>query len=520
MVVGCIGIIERMLVPLTPVTGPDSIGYLGVAFRFMTNGLFSAIAERSYLYSGFLTLIIIKSKDVANIVLFQRVFSILSSYLFYKILKITYFEFNISKIDYYKIYKPLSVFFSVLIIFSPSQNYFDQCMHPESLTLPFVFLLTYGMLKFYKHIASNRTLFILLWFVFTFITNYFICVLQPRMTLGCFFIDIVLLFFLFKIHKAISIKLIFLVIPLCMIIMFNHIKVIHKYSRSSLVKCQRYASLFYYNLNTISKLINEDLNDPNFNQVNKNYLRKVLKDYEDSKKPQYIGYSSGQVPTIGYNTDYMSQTYKFLLQQKGETPKKVTDFYQYYLYKAIQQNSIDMTAKILKEFSSYYTTGVFFEAQNNITSINLYWKESLVTITTWPAWVISNKVYLSYIEKLQSSIGSNYKFYELFYKLFSVIFISVNYLFLPILIAALITFFYNYIIRKKVHEFGTFLFLLIIYHNLIILTISIGASTTYARYVFDMFPATFLVFAFSLIYIIYLFPISSLKKRLIKRPEQ
>jgi hypothetical protein len=502
LVIGVVGIVQRMLVPLTPFTGPDSVGYLGVAFRFMTDGIFGGIAERSYAYPAFITLIIDKSQDVENIVLIQRVLSIFSALLFYQIFKLVYFEFHINKVDRYLLYKPLSVFFSLLIIFSPSQNLYEQFTHPEAVTLPIVFLLTYAVLKLYKNIIVNRVLSIFLWLFVALITNYYLSVLQPRMTLGCYFIFLMLLLSFFKIRRGVLIRLIVFAIPVISIIWINNTKLVRDYSYRDLVECGRSASLFYYNLNTINKIIRQDIDDPAFAKINKNYLKQILVDYEESKKPQYINYSSGSVPTIGYNTDYLMKTYVFLLGQKDLNPKTVKLIYRYYLFKALEKDPLGLASKVIKEILSYYATGVFLQVTTNISYTQI-WTKSLGVITTWPKAINDNKVYRSYVSRLETSINSDYHHQNASYKISDLIFKIVNLLFLPVLIITLISLFYFHCIKRNSKPYGVFLFITILFHNLILLTMSIGASTTCKRYVFDMFPTTMLVFVGALIYIIF-----------------
>ena len=214
VVLGVIGILDKMLMPLTPFTGPDSVGYLGVAFRYMTNHVFRGIAERSYPYPSFLTLIINQSKSVENVVLFQKILSILSAFWFYQILKLINLRCRLYRFDPYNIYVPVSLFFSLLIIFAPSQNLFEQLTHPEALTLPLVLFLIYSMLKLDRAVSAHQMLYILLWTFICIVFNQLIYVMQPRMTLGCLFLYAVIFFLLCKSRQKIFLKLAILLVPI------------------------------------------------------------------------------------------------------------------------------------------------------------------------------------------------------------------------------------------------------------------------------------------------------------------
>ena len=76
----------RFTMPLVPFTGPDSIGYLGVAFNFLNSGQFIGIAERNFPYPGFLTILVNMSKDVSVISLAQHSLGILGGVFYLRIM--------------------------------------------------------------------------------------------------------------------------------------------------------------------------------------------------------------------------------------------------------------------------------------------------------------------------------------------------------------------------------------------------------------------------------------------------
>ena len=289
----------------------------------------------------------------------------------------------------------------------------------------------------------------------------------------------------------------------------NQSKTIKEYPYPELVACVRYGTIFYYNMNTIIPFIRQDLNDPTFHKINKIYLKRIINDYEESKKPAYLGYSSGRVPTIGYNSDYLMNTYSFLQNQEGVASASI---YQHYIHAAMINNPIGMINKILKEFKSYYTRGIFF--QTEFTPL-ITWKMSLDTIKTWPDVITNNKVYSTYVQQLESAIDSGYIEHNRFSSIFSPIYTIMNSMFLPLIIISLITILYDVHRKSSSHtfSFGILLLLIIMYHALITLTISIGASTSYLRYVFDMLPASLLVFASSFIYLSFFFIVNIYTRR-------
>jgi hypothetical protein len=197
------------------------------------------------------------------------------------------------------------------------------------------------------------------------------------------------------------------------------------------------------------------------------------------------------------------KTYVFLLSRKDLNPKTIESIYRYYLIEALKKDPMGLARKVFKELYSYYSTGVFLQVTTN-TSYAQFWSDSLAVITTWPREINDNKVYISYVSRLKTRIKSDYYYQNIFNKFSDLVFKSVNFFFLPVLIFALICLLFFQIIKKNLNPYEVFLFITIIFHNLILLTISIGASTTYTRYVFDMLPTTILVFVEALIYILFL----------------
>lgn len=304
----------RFRMPLVPFTGPDSIGYLGVAFNFLNSGQFIGIAERNFPYPGFLTILVNMSEDVSVISLAQHSLGILGGVFYLRIMGLVRSHFLDLSLHEIFLYKLLTIAGLFLLLLSPWQVMVEHSSQPEALTMPLFAFYLYSALRLYAaKLQAKSFLNTLKWSLIFFITNYFIFMLQPRFTLASVIGVVIFYYFHLVGDGKFSRKFALACVPSLVLVLLINIPLIKNFSYKEAVDCNRSASLFFYNLNTIAPIIQTDIDNPTFNEFNKEILKKVITDFALAKAPENKGFSSGFFKTIGYNSDYTLRTYYSIL---------------------------------------------------------------------------------------------------------------------------------------------------------------------------------------------------------------
>jgi hypothetical protein len=496
------GIILRLKIPSIPFMGPDSIGYLGVAFNYLDKGTFNQIAERSFPYPAMLTFLVAISKDISIVPITQHTLGIIGGLLYLRVMHILKTIFlNLNNIELF-IYKLITVVGLFLLLISPWQISIEHFSHPESVTMPFMMFYIYAGLKLYSQRkisleSKSITLNYLLWSIIFLFTNYMIYVFQPRFAitslLGAF------VFYYFQNRTQVPKKISLIIIPTLFIIVFTNISIIKNFTDKEAVECNRSGSLFFYNLNTIIPIIKKDISDSGFKKFDKKLLNQIVIDFNEAKSKENKNISSGFVKTIGYNVNYFMQTYNYILNKV--TFGEATAFYKYYLYKAFSNNPIGLIEKInLEILYVYEESNVFSEQGSNMGT----WINSLEVLQTWkPIFIKNHKVYDSYFESLVLANNYTFDYNPLFTDIFKSIYRALNDIYKYICILFIFSLFICYKTYKKILPLGIFTVFIFLIINSIILNISVGASTLFERYIYDIFSLN-LMFILSSVFFIML----------------
>jgi hypothetical protein len=495
------GIILRLKIPSIPFTGPDSIGYLGVAFNYLDKGTFNQIAERNFPYPAMITFLIAISKDISVVPIAQHILGIIGGLLYLRImniLKVTFLNLNNTELYIYKLITVLGLF---LLLISPWQITIEHYTHPESVTMPFIMFYIYAGLKLY----SQRKISIksgkidvqdLLWSTIFLLTNYLIYVFQPRFTIAALLGGLV--FYYFQSRAGLPKKISLIIIPTLFVIAFINIPIVKNFTYKEAIDCNRSGSLFFYNLNTIIPIIKKDINDSGFQKFDKKILNQIVTDFNEAKSSENRNFSSGFIQTIGYNGDYLMRSYNFILN--SFTFKEASGFYSYYIYKALLINPMGLINKIYLEMIYFYDeSNVFSEQGSNLGT----WKNSIDTVQSWkPIFLKNHKVYDSYVERLNIVKDYAYDYNALSNNFFKRIFVALNNIYIFICILFLFSLFMCCKTYKSILPFGIFTLFIFLIINSIILNISVGATTVIGRYIYDIYSLNLLFILSSVFFII------------------
>jgi hypothetical protein len=483
------GLLIRLKLPFVPYTGPDSIGYLGVAFNYLDSGTFHQIAERNLPYPALLTTLLKISKDISIITLTQHAFGIFGGIFYLKImgnLRQNFLNLSKTEIFTYQLTTALGLF---MLMISPWQIAIEHFSHPESITMPFIMFYVLIALKLYatRKLSASNVNFLtqknLLQSVIFLLTNYIFYLFQPRFTLACIFAATV--FYLFQIMTSGQKKLLVVLLPTLFVLIIANIPLVKNFTYKENVDCQRSGFMFFYNLNTIIPLIKADIDSPDFKKFDKKILTRIVSDFNEAKNPVNKKYGSGFIKTVGYNTDYMMRTYSYIINL-NEKREKSTEFFNYYLFKAIWINPFGLIGRFSGELIYFYKDARIFSESDSFQLENFTWADSLDSIKPWKPFFIQNhKVYDQYVSRLETLKNINFNFKSL---LIDAV-INISMLINKIYIFQCLSFFFVFLLslkyKRNLIPYGVFILFLYLFVFLINLTISIGATTTISRYVYD-----------------------------------
>lgn len=498
------GIILRLKIPSIPFTGPDSIGYLGVAFNYLDKGTFNQIAERNFPYPALITFLITISKDISVISITQHSLGIIGGLIYLRImsiLKITFLNLNKTELVIYMLITVLGLF---LLLISPWQISIEHFSHPESVTMPFMMFYIYAGLNLYsqRKIAlesKSINLTYLLWSIIFLLTNYMIHVFQPRFTIAALLGALV--FYYFQSKTVVPKKILLIIIPTLFIMAFINIPIIKNFTYKEAIDCNRSGSLFFYNLNTIIPIIKKDISDTDFKKFDKQILNQIAIDFSEARLIENKNFSSGFIKTVGYNSDYMMRTYNFILSRF--TFEEASGFYRYYLYKAFLINPIGFINKINLEMIYFYRESNIFSLQDSNRGS---FTNSLDTVETWkPHFINNHKLYDAYVERLKIAKDYALDYNTPLTNTFKNISVVLNKIYVHICILFIFSLFICYKTSKKILPLGIFTVLIFLIINSVILNISIVATTVIKRYIYDIYGLNLLFILNSFFFIILTF---------------
>ena len=458
--------------PQVPFTGPDSIGYLGVAVREIMTGEFHCIAERPWPYPGLLTILLNIFPNYKTISIFQHAMGSIAGLLF----GFVWAETEV----FFKIKNPLQkgIFYSVGLLgvysFSCGEYFIsiENWSHPESISAIIQMTLIWCFIKFLN--AENsffRALFSIT--LISFLS--FMTIFQPRTKLAI--ISGVALVTYINYREKLSGRLISVIMAASTLVIFlTQYYPFNRFCSNYQIRHTQAMTLFAGNMGAISKVLAADIQDPNLKSEKSVYC--ALEQFEKAKnKEKSRGVGFGWYDSMGYNCDMFlcPEFYNKIMHYEG-SKENAAKFYLSYVARSLLCEPGEYLKKI--------TTGLFIAycTQDILVSCGppqKSWQYTSETLSIWPLEL--NGAFLNdYILAADSQKSANYPSIGRTPALNN--FVNTLYKVIPLLALCGVLFSRVFRMFNKQDLVIAFLFLI----NLsVFLTVAFGLSTEVARYISD-----------------------------------
>ena len=480
------GIFMRVSIPQVPFTGPDSIGYLGVAVRQIMTGEFHCIAERSWPYPGFLTLLLNISPDFRIIPFAQHLLGCVAALVF----AATWWkcrQFNASSHLYLKIlFFSIGCFGCYLLSFGGHFVFIENWTHPESISAVLQMILAW---LFVMTLRSEKPRNFLIWStVFLYFLN-LLGIFQPRMKLTLF-VGIGLIA-LTGWQKKIQLKrLVQMYIAAALIITLTQVMPFKKFCSIHQVRHTQAMILFGSNMKAISKVMQRDLESPSV--LKKDSVIISLETFQKAKdKDASKGVGFGWYKTLGYNLDLFLDPsfYNKIIENEGANDK-ATKFYREYFFRSLLAEPREFLKKIVVQLHWAWFHSKIFEygSQDLISS----WQYTYQTLEPWPIQ-LKGQFFKTYLAAVEQAKNRNVKSLSMSQGLLSVA--NLIYRTAPSLAVFLLVAFC--IFRNWGNQEIILLWLLLM-NGAVFLVIAIAHSTEPPRYVSDQAPLLIFLCAYTI----------------------
>jgi len=476
------GIFKRICIPQVPFTGPDSIGYLGVALRQIMTGEFHCIAERSWPYPGFLSILLNIKSSYTIISTSQHLIGALSVSLFAII------WWNIREMFTYSYKAEKNVFFFLGLLgcfFFSQENAFifiEHWSHPESITAPLGLLAIFGFVYLIKQQKTEKKIiFGIIYIQYLFFLTKF----QPRTTLSLIPCMLATLYFLFRNQRLLFFSAITFLLSALFIYCFQ-ILPFKRFCKKDQTRHTRSMTIFAGNMKAISEVLkSEKSNSKNTLETSETFS---LTQYEKAKNNGTVkAIGLGWHESLGYNACVFGDPsfYMTILSKEGGT-RGAIKFYEKYILLSILRKPELWFKKITSQF--YY--GVF--KQNIIAQtgkINGSWGYTADTLKTWPN-ELHGEFTSKYIIASEELRNLNFLLHEntkTLRRLFNFLYSYATYPFF-------ILFLLQIVFDKKTNNFDSVIIFIFTFIFFSFLTIAIVLSMDTQRYIMDLAPFFILLF--------------------------
>ena len=493
-----LGFVLRFSIPNIPFSGPDTIGYLGIVFQFQDKGFFKSIADRSFPYPLFLTLLISLGKNVSIISTTQHIIGLLAGFVFLKTMaRVDSTMLRLTGVQLW-IYWLLGCIGIYALLCSNWSVYIEHHTHPESLTIFLFCLMAYIFVRAYEELRGDRNKTILGFYASSLLFfGFFFFEYQPRFGLNFIFVSLTALTLLFwglPFRRALMLSLrtfglilLFLILPSL------------NYEDEEAIAHNRAASMFFHNMFTMGKLLSDDLNDPGLPAERRTLFNQMLEDLSVAADPAN-NFATGFNPSLGLNTDYLGRTRNQLKDTLGSFSAS-TDFMTSYYQRGWREHPLQMSQKIVWDFIYFYTP------QRQLGSwekdINFIWKYSYGNILLFDEHFPENKILDDYIVSLDY-IRNPENFTPKHNGIFAVTssLIHAGKLIYPAVIILFFALFVREIVRRGPYIDLGFVTSFFVFVQLgITLTIAISNTNSVTRYAFDQLGILILSLVFAMCFI-------------------
>lgn len=478
-----------------PSYNPD--GYIEPAVNFFENGFFRHMKGRSFIYPGFLFIILLMFKNFSFISIIQHFLGIIAGLiLLYSWNKTIVFISN-------KNLKLLHRFLSLLLLSFYLFNTFYLKME-NSMMRESIFALIYSLnimffIKFILKIKNNQSPYFQGFM--TILLSYFTFIYQPSWGFNIFvsLFAVIITFIVFNKKKKNdyykNIIYYFIIMPLFFAFVFFYTP--EKIMGSIDTKTKTFGSgtFFFTHLNVIEEEIVRDIMDPEFKKYDKKLLKMIL----DMKEKHTV--KTGNFSKIGYdfNKLFWGETSHNVNLYFNNNVRDIKSFYDYYFKKSIMKHPFKYLNKIFIEISDYYINRKI--AYNRSFDFQSSWDYS----ARWDYIIdrrdssfggmrnyVENIIKMSEIKPTNNSYS--FKKINYFYRIF-------DFLFFPVLIIFAGLFIYMSIKFKSVDKnISFFMFLTLFAISLNFFTVlTVSVSYIFITRYGDVLFVTQLIFLFSAI---------------------
>lgn len=481
------GVLKRICIPLVPFTGPDSIGYLGVAVRQIMTGEFHCIAERPWPYPGFLTLLLNISPDFRIIPFVQHLLGCVAAFLF----ATTWWtcrQFNASSHFYLKIlFLSIGCFGCYLLSFGDHFVFIENWTHPESISAVLQMILAW---LFIMTLKSEKPRHFFIWStVFLYFIN-FLTIFQPRMKLTLF-VGIGFMALMAYQKKPQLKALVAIYTAAALFTFLTQVMPFQKFCSKYQVRHTQAMYFFASNMNAISKVMQRDLESPSV--LKKDSLIFSLETFQKAKdKDASKGVGFEWYETLGYNLDMFMDPlfYNKVLENEGRYDG-ATKYYWKYVFQALLAEPREFLKKIAVQFNwAWFHSNIF---PYGSPDPNQSWRYTFKTIEPWPT-VLKGQFLRTYLLAVEKIKDQNVKTLRMPQNLLY----AANHIYrIAPTLAVLLLLAASCVLRIWSNRENILLFLLLI-NGAVFLAIAIAHTAEYPRYVSDQAPLLIFLCAYTI----------------------
>ncbi|MBN2545868.1 MAG: hypothetical protein JXB50_08730 [Spirochaetes bacterium] len=494
------GLVQRFILTQLPYLTGDVWGYIGTSVIKYDTGQFVHVAGRSFLYPGFVYLILALFKDFAYISIIQHllgaVTSLLLFFVFRNLIRFFYKDIGIVTIDFLSLLI-MTIYSSSQAVIMLEHYILRESIYPFLIIIQlFFFVMT--LMNIFKKNEKSSIVFLILFFM----NNFLIFFYQPRWTLTFIFNLIIYIVFLYilKINSIKKIILVFL-LPLIfsMVLLYVPEKILFK--NETATESFLSAHLLFGHARIADIEFEKDINDPDFIKYDKEILielRKYFNDVFSKKGLKYIGYNVNKL-IYGEANSFLKSRF---------TSSDYKNFCKYYFFRSVFKHPFLYSKKVIKEMS------LFYNFKGTMYSDRVYGRDDSLweySYTRLPSYKSDYVPYLNYKNALYNYKKSYYDIKKITLPFEKCILLFLSLTFLISLLLFFVLFIINVFmfIKKKPDfpdiSFGLTVLIFYLFNFFINLTTSMIYSLDVNRYIDDQILLVLISQFLSFIYIFHFF---------------
>jgi hypothetical protein len=358
----------RYRLPLPPFIDGDVGGYLEPALLQLTHGQFQHVEGRSFVYPGFIYLILQVFQDFRAVTIIQHLLGLAAGAVLLACWNCARTLLRNPTIPV-GLYRLSGVIVAALFLFNTSVIRLEQVVRPEAIFPLFAVLNMLFNIQFirYRYLDANYPSALLYGSVNLF-NAFLLFFLKPSFYLGVGFSTLPIWVSLFDHKETFHRKIALIVVPMLSVIFCLFVPDKSLKDRDDLSRTFLPTTLFVVHADIILNQIASDLAD----DAKTPYPKQLLGQTETLLKHEIeLSKRTGHYTSLGVDPDYLmyrdsfDQKFPALLGTDGTTENKI-NFYYYYFFRAWTHQPGRMLTKVLRQLSILY---------NNIGKASPYKRE-------------------------------------------------------------------------------------------------------------------------------------------------